>query len=371
MVKEIRTQILRGHGNWVDVLIPVSAVIAGLVVGAILIIAIGKSPLEAGGALLRAAFYGKGNFGETLVTITPLICTGLSVAVAFRCGLFNIGGEGQWLVAQVAAAWVGYSITGLPWLLHLPLAILAGTLAGGIWGAIPGVLKAYRGVHEVVNTIMLNYIALYGSQLLLARYMKEPGQLPVSHPVLESARLYQFLPPSRLHTGLFLALLAAVVVYWILWRTVLGYEIRAVGLSPGAAEYGGVRVGRQMAMAMLIAGALAGLGGTVQVLGVQGKFFDPFGFSGYGFDGIAVALLGRNHPFGVVVAAVLFGILERGGPSMQAIAGVPKAITQIVQASVIFFVAADGVIRAVLARRAERARIRSNGNGTGGEEVAG
>lgn len=344
--------IWRDRGPLTDLLVPLAAVGVGLMVGLAAILAIGRSPLQAAGAILVAAFGGVDSVAETLVSTTPLILTGLAVALAFRCGLFNIGGEGQFIAAQVVTAWVAYAII-LPGWLHPSVALLAGAAAAALWGAIPGALKAYRGVHEVVNTIMLNYVALFGSQFLLARFMKQDGPLPVSHAALPSAMLGALIPDTRLHTGLLWALGAAGLVYFLLWRTVLGYEIRAVGLSPDAAEYGGVRVGRRVVAAMALSGALAGLAGSIQVLGIQGKFYDPFGFSGYGFDGIAVALLGRNHPAGVVLAALLFGILERGGPAMQALAGVPKSITWIVQATVIFFVAADGVIRTVLARRAK------------------
>lgn len=349
-----RQAMLRGRGNLTDLLIPLMAVGAALVIGLALILLIGKSPVEAAGALLLSAFGSVDSIAETLVNTIPLILTGLSVALAFRCGLFNIGGEGQYIAAQVVTAYLAYAIS-LPGWLHPTVALLGGALAGGLWGALPGALKAYRGVHEVVNTIMLNYVALFGSQYLLTHYMKKPGQLPVSHDALPSALLAPLIPGTRLTTGLLWALLAAALVYVLLWRTVLGYEIRAVGLSPQAAEYGGVPVARRMVSAMLLAGALSGLAGSVQILGLQGRFYEPFGFSGYGFDGIAVALVGRNHPVGVVLAAILFGILERGGPAMQAVAGVPKAVTWIIQATVIFLIATDGVIRAVLARRARAA----------------
>lgn len=349
--REVRS---RRQALLMEAMIPVIAVVVSLLVGIGFIAFIGRDPVLAMEAFWRANFGSKRAIGEALVSVTPLIFTGLSVAFAFRAGLFNIGGEGQYLVAQMAAAIAGYAITGLPGWLHVSVAVLAGALAGGIWGAIPGLLKAYRGVHEVVNTIMMNYIALFMANYLVANYLKKPGPLPVTPEVLPTARLAQILPPSRLHTGLILALVVALLVYLFLWHTRWGYAIRAVGHNPLAAEYAGIRVGKNVALAMLIAGALAGLAGTVQVLGVQGAFYDPLGgFVGYGFDGIAVALLGRNHPVGVVLAALLFGMLDRGAPGMQAVAHVPKAMIWVVQATVILFVAADGIIRTLLARRRE------------------
>lgn len=338
---------------WGEALIPVLAVVSALLVGAMLIVAVGKDPLAALDALWVASFGSRRGFGEALVSFTPLVFTGLSVALAFRCGLFNIGGEGQFLIGGLTAAVVGYGVSGLPGWLHLTLAVLAGALGGAVWAGIPGLLKAYRGVHEVVNTIMMNYIALYLVNYLVMNHFKRPGDLPITPEVLPTARLSLILEPSRLTTGLFLALAAALVIYLLLWRTAPGYEIRAVGLAPFAAEYAGINVPLNTAAAMGLSGALAGLAGAVQVLGVQGAFYDPIGgFVGYGFDGIAVSLLGRNHPAGILPAAFLFAVLDRGSASMQAMAGVPKAVIWVVQAGVVMFVAADGIVRAFVARRA-------------------
>lgn len=334
-----------------EFLIPAAAIILALALGLLLVLAIGKSPAEAFGALVRANFGSKNGVAEMLVSTTPLIFTGLAVALAFRCGLFNIGGEGQYLVAGIAAAFVGYRFPGLgP--VHWLAALLAGALLGGIWAAIAGLLKAYRGVHEVVNTIMLNYIALFLSSYVVINFIKKPGPLPVSPDVAPHAKLGILLSGTRLHAGIIVALVVAGLVWLLLYRTTAGYSIRAVGFAPKAAEYGGINVALNTVLAMGLSGALAGLAGAVQVLGVQGAFYDPIGgFVGYGFDGIAVALLGRNHPVGVVLAALLFGILDRGSGAMQAVAGVPKAVVWILQAAVVFFVAADGIIRRIVLHR--------------------
>lgn len=333
------------------VLVPILAVLIALSVGVALILSVGGSPLEAYGAVWLANFGSARAFGETLVTTTPLIFTGLAIAFAFRCGLFNIGGEGQYLAAQMGAALVGFAIAPPGWM-HVPLLLLAGALAGAAWAAIPGLLKAYRGVNEVINTIMMNYVALFLFNYLLITFLKAPGPLPVSPEILPTAKLAQgLIAGSRLHGGILLALLAAAAVYVLLWRTPLGYEIRAVGLSPGAAEYGGIDIRKATVLAMALSGALVGLAGAVQVAGLQHKYYDAFGFIGFGFDGIAVALLGRNHPAGVLLAALLFGILERGGPAIQMSAGVPKSVVDVVQAAVIFLVAADEIVRRLVTRR--------------------
>ena len=333
-------------GNTADALtIPLLATLAGLIVGTIFILIAGKDPVEAYKALFAAVAGRPRNFGETLVTVIPLIFTGLAISLAFRCGLFNIGVEGQYLMAQVAAAWAGYSLV-LPWGVHHAVAILAGAAAGALWAMIPGILKAYRGVHEVINSIMLNYTALYLTQYLLAYHMKEAPGKPSTPALRETATFLQgMIEGSRLHAGLWIALIMAVLVWAFLFKTPVGYEIRAVGLSPGAAEYAGISVNKNIVLAMALSGALAGMAGAVQTMGVMGKFYETSSFVGFGFDGIAVALVGRTHPVGVVLAAFLFGSLERGGPMMQAVAGVPKAVTMIVQGTVIFFVAAEGIWR--------------------------
>jgi len=284
-------------------------------------------------------------FTESLVLSTPYIFAGLSVAVGFRCGLFNIGAEGQFFMGALAAAFVGYSIDGLPAFIHLPLAILAGAAAGAIWGAIPGFLKARFGAHEVVNTIMMNWIAFRLSDWLLNGPMKAGGFRPVTPNVAVTAEIPRFFPdPLRFNWGFVLALAMAFVVYWLLFKTTLGFEIRAVGANPDAAKYAGMSVVRNFVLVMTISGALAGLAGTVQVLGVDHWVGQGFS-AGYGFDSIALALLGKSHPFGVVLSALLFGILRGGATSMQSIARIPIHIVSVIQGMVIIFVAAPAIIR--------------------------
>jgi general nucleoside transport system permease protein len=369
-----------------DLLIPVLAVFTGLLFGAVVIIisdaaamaAFGdffKAPgaamaaawhavataygaLWAGsigdvGAMVRSLFSGDSKaiqqafypITESLTASTPYILTGLSVALAFRCGLFNIGAEGQYLIGSLTAAFVGYSITGLPWFIHLPLALLAGFAGGALWGAIPGYLKAATGAHEVVNTIMMNYIAFRLSDWLLNGPMKAPGFRPVTQSVEDTAMLPRlFSDPLRFHWGFFFALLCAYLVYWLLFKTTIGFEIRAVGANPDAARYSGMSITRNFVLSMLLAGGLAGLGGATQVLGVDRWVGQGFS-AGYGFDAIAIALLGKNNPLGVVLAAILFGTLRSGATRMQSIAGIPIDIISIIQGLVIVFVAAPDIIR--------------------------
>jgi general nucleoside transport system permease protein len=284
-------------------------------------------------------------FTESLATVTPYILAGLAVAVGFKCGLFNIGAEGQFGIGALSAAFVGYSLKGLPWYVHLPLALLAGAAGGALWAAIPGLLKGLTGAHEVVNTIMMNYISYRLSDWLLNGPMKAPGYRPLTPVVEDSAMLPRFFPdPLRFNWGFIIALAVAVFVWWFLFKTTIGLEIRSVGANPDGARYAGMSIVKNFVIAMTLSGALAGLAGSVQVLGIDHWVGQGFS-SGYGFDSIAIALLGQSHPLGVVLSAFLWGTLRSGATRMQSLAGVPIEFISIIQGLVIAFVAAPAVIR--------------------------
>jgi simple sugar transport system permease protein len=285
---------------------------------------------------------------ESLVASTPYIYAGLAVALGFRSGLFNIGVEGQLFIGAIFAAYVGYRFTGLPAIIHLPLAILAGAVGGALWGFIPGWLKAKTGGHEVINTIMLNYIAFRLSEWLLNGPMRRPESFnPVSPTIAESAILPRFFEsPIRFHGGFFLSLLAAWLVYWFMFRTRWGFDLRTVGANPNAARYAGMNIVWVTIIAMSLSGALAGLAGGNEVLGVNYNLALAFS-AGYGFDAIALALLGKNHPLGVVLAALLFGTLRSGALGMQLAAGIPIDIISVLQALILAFIAAPAIIRTI------------------------
>ncbi len=291
---------------------------------------------------------------ESLTAVTPYILAGLAVAVGFKCGLFNIGAEGQFGIGALTSAFVGYSIHGLPWYIHLPLAMLAGAAGGALWGAIPGLLKGLTGAHEVVTTIMMNYISYSLSNWLLNGPMKAPGFRPLTPVIDNSAMLPRFFPaPLRFNWGFIVALAVAALVYWFLFKTTIGFEIRAVGANPDGARYAGMNIVKNFVIAMTLSGGLAGLAGAAQVLGVDHWVGQGFS-AGYGFDSIAIALLGQSHPFGVVLSAFLWGTLRSGATSMQFTAGVPIEIISIIQGLVIVFVAAPAVIRWIYHIRAIR-----------------
>lgn len=315
------------------------------------------SALESGqAAAIRRAF---NPFLESLVASTPYIFAGLAVALGFRAGVFNIGAEGQLFMGAIAGTFVGYSVQGLPAAVHIPLTLLAGFLGGALWGFIPGWLKAKTGGHEVINTIMMNYIAFRLSEWLLRGPMQRPNSFnPISPVILESARLPRFFgEPIRFHLGFFIALLLAYLVYWFLFKTTWGFTLRTVGASSNAAKYAGMSVANSIILAMALSGGLAGLAGINEVAGVN--YFLAVAFSsGYGFDAIALALLGKNHPAGVVLAALLFGFLRNGAVQMQLQAGIPVDIISILQAVILIFIAAPAIIRTVY-------RLRLPGAGEG------
>lgn len=300
--------------------------------------------LQSGDALgIRRAF---NPFFESLVQSTPYIFAGLAVALGFRAGLFNIGAEGQLYVGAIFATYVGFAVKGVPAIIHIPLALLAGALGGGLWGFVPGWLKAKTGGHEVINTIMMNYIAFRLSEFLLRGPLKRPDSFnPVSPFIEPSARLPRFFgEPIRFHLGFFIALGVAWLVYWFLFKTKWGFDLRTVGANPNAARYAGMNIVAVIIVAMTLSGALAGLAGTNEVLGVNYNLALAFS-SGYGFDSIALALLGKSHPLGVVLAAILFGTLRNGATQMQLSAGIPIDIISILQALILAFIAAPAIIR--------------------------
>ena len=346
-----------------EIFSPLVAVIAAFIVGGIIVLLLKDNPFQTFYQLIGNSFNSLDGFGYTLFIATPLIFTGLAVAVAFRCGLLNIGAEGQLYVASFATAWVGIKFGGsvvtvfgkqedwswasLPAFLLIPLCILTAIVVGALWGAIPGFLKAKFGSHEVINTIMLNFIAIALVSYFTQYYYKIPGD-PIlqTAPIGEAAhipRISQFIPGMSdfvpLSVAFLIAILMCVLVYIFLWKTKWGYELRAVGQNPSAAEYGGISPKKQIIIAMSISGGLAGMVAIGEVLGNRYLYYHDFS-GDIGFLGIAVALLGRNHPLGVFLAAIFFAILSRGGIFVDAFTEhVSKDLVEVLQAIVILFVA--------------------------------
>jgi simple sugar transport system permease protein len=377
----------RKSSFWSKALIPLLAILTGLIIGALLIAvtsqtvwaAFGESfgtgisqavkeIFTAYGALITGSLgdpsrivqaLGSGDATairrafnpilESLVQATPYIFAGLAVAVGFRSGLFNIGVEGQLFIGAAAATYVGYSITGLPAYIHMPLAFLAGAAGGAFWAFIPGFLKAKTGGHEVINTIMMNWIAFRFTEWLLSGPMTRPGSggLPLSPIIQDTAKIPQFFPsPIRFHAGFFIALIAAWLVWWLLFKTTWGLNLRTVGTNPRAARYAGLNTSKSIMIGMTLSGALAGMAGAVQILAVNHSM--ALGLSsGYGFDSIALALIGNNHPAGVILSSLLFGTLRNGATRMMVVSAIPIDIVDVIQAIILMFVAAPAIIRTI------------------------
>jgi len=335
------------------------AILVGALVLAIPVVYLaGSNPLDAYGALLSGSVGDRRAIAESLISMTPLLFAGMAVAIAFQTGLFNIGAEGQLVIGGLAAGYAGASLD-LPGPLHLVAALLAGFVGGALWALIPALLKARRGVHEVITTIMMNFVAFSVSQ-----YLVKPGGLLVSKTqpqATEKAASNALLPriwePTRLHAGVLLALAVAVVCWYVIYRTPFGYRLRLTGANAKAAEFSGISTKRTIVQAFMLSGGLAGLGGAVEVLGVHGRYFDSFS-PGYGFDSIAVALLGALNPFGVAVAALFFGMLRAGSIRLQSDAGVSRDMVTVISGLVVACVALTPLVRRLRSGATHRRRGR-------------
>ncbi len=337
------------------VIVPIFAVVAALILGGLIMLATGVDLPTVGQsflALLRGSVGSLYAISETLTAAAPLVLAGLGLALGFRAGLFNIGAEGQVVIGGLTAVVAGFSLAGAPAYFALPAALLAGALGGALYASIAGWLRAATGAHEVISTIMLNLISYrLLDYLLRTPFIQKEGRAdPISKSVPDAAelpRLLTFIDANlRVHAGIFLTLAMVALAYWLLFRSKIGFEFRAAGENPIAARFAGMNAGLTIVLAMGIAGALAGLAGANQVLGVLDRASPGFS-AGIGFDAISVALLGRSHPVGVLFAGLLFGGLEAGGRQMQVDAGVSIDLIGIIQALIIVFIAAPLLVRAL------------------------
>lgn len=325
--------------NWLPIATSIAAVACSAVIGAVFIVSLGADPVAAYASMVRGAFGSVNGISETLVRATPLIFLGLGAAVAFRARVWNIGGEGQLVLGALGAALVGLYLPFPSWI-SLPAAILLGCLFGGAWAGIAGFLKARMGTNEIIITIMMNFIAIYAVSYMNHGPLREAiGIFPQSDVIARAAWLPKLLPPTRIHAGIILAIVVTVLVHILLSRSALGYRIAAVGNNAEAARYAGIRVPATIVLVMLISGGLAGLAGVNEISGIHHRLIDNIS-NGLGFTGIVVALLGRLNPFGIVLAAILFGALNVGADAMERTMGLPSSFAFVLQALVVLFIIA-------------------------------
>ena len=330
------------------IMVSLAALIGALLIGAIFILLAKSDPVQAYKVMLTGPFSSSFGLTETLVRTTPLLLTGLGIIISFRSGVLNIGGEGQILIGAIAAAGVALKFESLPSLVLFPLVLFSGAAAGGIWGGIAGFLKARLNVNEILSTVMLNQIAAQLYLLLIRGILIDPQEVAYGTGVPQTALvpsavwLSRLIPGTRLNTGFILALVLAVAVYVLLMKTTVGYRLRAVGAGPEAAKYAGINVPFYMVLSMFLAGALAGLAGTVEVLGVHHRALEDIS-AGYGFSAIVAALFGRLHPIGVIPASILFGALILGADMMQRAVSIPAAIVMVIQGFIILFVVGSDI----------------------------
>jgi len=345
-----------------DALLPVIATLAALAVGAVMLLLLGANPIEAYSALWDGAFGSTNAFAETLVKATPLLLVALGICISFRGDVINIGGEGQMIIGAILATWVGLTFTEWPGWLVIILAMVFGFVGGAIWGGIPGFLKAYFRVNEILSTVMMNAIAVQFMNFMLRGPMIDPAQAKLASQIPQTARLLEVfrLPrwvPTRLHMGALIAVILAFLVYILLWRTTLGYRIRAVGQNPHASRYAGINVKRYVVLSLLLSGAFAGLAGAIQVYGVNYRMITDGSASGFtgsaGFNGIVAALFGQLHPIWSIPASILFGALLVGANKMQRVVQVPSALVIALNGLVVVFVVSSEIWR----RRRQRRRL--------------
>ncbi|HCZ06224.1 MAG: ral nucleoside transport system permease protein [Thermotogota bacterium] len=330
------------------VLVPLLSVIIALLIAAVVIVLVGNDPLKAYWEMLKGAFGGAQEIANTVVKTTPLILTGLAVGFGFRAGVFNIGAEGQMAMGALFSTMVAMNLGSMPSVFAIPITLLVGMGVGAGWAAIAGALKAFTGAHEVISTIMLNWIAYYLGNYMVAAPLAVGSGTPKSPEIAPSAKLPPLLTvhATELTSGIIIAVIAAVVMYVILEKTSVGYEVKAVGFNPYAAEYGGISIAKNVVLSMAISGALAGLAGAVEAMGVHHRYLGAL-TAGKGFDGISVSLIGQNNPIGIIFAAFLIGSLRTGSNAMQFL-GVSKHVVMIVQGIVIFLVAAERIVRTIM-----------------------
>ena len=362
--KAVRTRRL----DWTDVifnaLLPLAGMLLALLIGAVMLLFLKVNPLTAYAEMVGGALGSVSGLTQTLVKATPLLLVGLGICIAFRASMINIGGEGQIIVGALAATWFPLTFRDWPGWLLIPLTLLVGFIAGAMWGFIPGILKARLKVNEILTTVMMNAIALQLMNLMIRSVLMDPAGITAGTYLAQSERLpeqswlIRLVPQTMLHTGSLIAVVLAIIVYIFLWRTTIGYRIRAVGFNPDAARFSGINVAFNQALSLTLAGGFGGIAGAIEVLGVQHRLLEGI-TSGYGFSGIVAALFGGLHPLGTIPASILFGALLVGGDKMQRAVQVPNSLIDAILGLVVLFVVGSALWSRRWAARRQMAAAKS------------
>jgi len=335
--------------------VSIVSIVLSFVLVALLLVATGRNPIRGYYYFITGSFGNLYNTADTLSRMIPLAIAGVAFLIGARCAVFNLGIEGQLLLGAMSSAVVGYMIK-LPAIIHLPLMLLTGAIVGGLFAAIPAWLKTYRGVNEILSTLMLNYPAFMLTHYLTVKKLQAPGVIPATPFIAKSAQLPALLPGTRLHAGILISILVAILAYIFLWKTVMGYEIRAVGINPRAARYHGIPAKRTMMLSFILSGALAGLAGAVEIAGVHHRFLDQFS-PGYGYDAAIVSMIGFLHPWGTMISALFFGALKTGNLEMAVQTDIPRQLVSMIQGTIIIFLAGQNILRAILRRISPKEEI--------------
>ncbi|MDO4340668.1 MAG: ABC transporter permease [Eubacteriales bacterium] len=334
---------MKTKNDYMKLLVPLLSILAAFVIGGIIILCLGKNPLEAYGFLFKGALGSSSKIAQTLEVACPLIFTGLAAAFAYKCGVFNLGGEGQFIMGSITSIVISTQtgITGAPAII---ISILAGTLVGGVWGAIPGVLKITRGLNEMIVSIMLNYVATLFMGCIFTNILRD-GSVPQTPAIPKESQLPNISEGFKVHYGIVIGILLALVLYYFMFYTSAGFKLRAVGMNAMAAKFNGFAVKKIILLSFICSGAIAGMGGSIELHGKQFRLMQGYG-DGFGFDGVAIALIAQLNPIGTVIVALFFGILRKGASTLQAGMKVPTSVVDIIQALVIVFaVAGTALVR--------------------------
>lgn len=333
---------MKAKENFLKILVPVLSILVAFMIGGIVICFLGKNPIQAYQSLLQGAFGSPSKLAQTLTIACPLIFTGLAATIAYKCGVFNLGGEGQFIMGALASVWFATQVTYVRGIASVIISLILGMIVGGIWGAIPGILKTVRGLNEMIVSILLNYLALYFMGFIYTNILRD-GSVPQTLAIPDESKLPRLSDDFKVHIGFLIAVVVAIIIHIYLNQTASGMKLKAVGMNPIAAGINGFAVKKYFLFSFVLSGAVAGLGGSIELHGKQYRLMSGFG-DGFGFDGVAIALIAQLNPIATVIISLFFAILRKGASAMQATLKIPTSVVDIIEALVIVFAVAGSAL---------------------------